>query len=70
MENPTSYEGITGMEILEAQRLRATYREQTWQVTMGWQLAGYEGPYEQTVSYRVQLVRQGETWLLSDYTSQ
>lgn len=66
-ESPTSFERIMGIQIVKYKPVYKTDSLENWEVTMLWELEGYEGIVTEKVRYLIEMENINEKWLLSDY---
>lgn len=64
---PGSYEKIKDVKILQSDALSRDQKTETWEVTICWELEGYEGISIEKERYFVELIKINHDWLLKDY---
>lgn len=64
---PTSYEKINSLRIDEYHLLEGTNKRKKIQLTITWDLEGYDGISSETVNYILEMKKSKDIWLLRDY---
>ncbi len=64
---PTSYEGISNVSIKNIHMIKNGFEKAVLEVLILWEIEGYENNYNEEIKYVVEIKREGENWLLSDY---
>lgn len=64
---PTSYEGISNVSIQSIHTIKNSFEKAVLEVLILWEIEGYENNYNEEIKYIVEMKKDRENWLLSDY---
>ncbi|NMA03790.1 MAG: hypothetical protein GX925_03685 [Clostridiales bacterium] len=64
---PTSYEDISGVSVQDVHVIKNNFRGAVLEASILWEIEGYENNYKEEIEYIVEMKKDGENWLLSDY---
>ena len=64
---PTSYESISGVSVQNFHTVKSGFEKAVLEVSILWDIEGYENNYNEEVKYTVEMKKCGGNWLLSDY---
>lgn len=67
LANPTSYEGICNVLVKDIYIVKNSFKKTVLEVLILWEIEGYENNYNEEIKYIVEMKREKNGWLLSNY---